>query len=69
VGLVLVPAPVLDNETALLIGDEAAAVVDVPPLPAFASENLLWMPDVPAGALEDPTAPLFDKDRRSAIAV
>jgi hypothetical protein len=69
VELVPVPAPVLDNETALLIGDEAAAVVDVPPLPAFASENLLWMPDVPAAVPEDPTAPLFDKDRRFAITV
>jgi hypothetical protein len=69
VELVLVPAPVLDNDTELLIGDWAAAVVDVPPLSAFASENLLWMADVPAGVPEDPAAPLFDKDRRFAIAV
>ena len=69
VELVLVPAPVLDNERALLIGDWAAAVVDVPAPSAFASENLLWMPDVPAGVPEEPTAPLFDKDRRFAITV
>ena len=69
VELVLVPAPVLDNERALLIGDWAAAVVDVAPLSAFASENLLWIPDVPPGVPEDPAAPLFDKDRRFAIAV
>jgi hypothetical protein len=67
VGLVLVPAPVLDNERALLIGDWA--VVDLPPLSALASENLLWMADVPAGVPEDPAAPLFDKDRRFAIGV